>query len=93
VSVNPEKVTLMRWAKEGLGLNPPPPIRTLQRWAREGRICPGPEFIGREYRVYKDAVYVRQARKPRIQPIVVLKSEDPIVNDIISGPTQKRRQA
>jgi hypothetical protein len=87
------RITLTDWAEQSLGLKPPPPIRTLQKWARDGNIVPKPVFIGREYRVDEDAVYVRKARKATIQPIAVLKSEDSIVNDIISGPTQKRGQA
>ena len=87
------KLTLTDWAIRSLGLDPPPPIRTLQLWARNGNISPKPQLFGREYRVDDDAVYIRKARNPRIQPIHVLKSKDPIVNDIISGKTQKRRQA
>jgi len=86
-------ITLIDWAKDSLGLDPPPPIRTLQKWARDGNIYPKPQLFGREYRVEADAVYIRKARKPSIGPIHVLKSGDPVVNDIISGKTQKRRQA
>ena len=87
------RLTLTDWAVKSLGLDPPPPIGTLRSWARNGNISPQPVLIGREYRVDSDAVYIRKARIPSIGPIHVLKSEDPIVNDIISGKTQKRRQA
>lgn len=85
-------ITLEEWDRRKF--DPPHSISTLRLWARKGRIHPEPELIGREYRVQEDAVYVPpRRRRPSIQSINVLKSKDPIVNDIISGQTQKRRQA
>lgn len=87
-----KQIPLTDWAARHF--DPPPPIRTLRAWVREGRIQPQPILVGREYRAREDAVYVPQQRRLTLQPITVLQSEDPIVNDIIaSGKTQKRRQA
>ncbi|HKK06538.1 MAG TPA: excisionase [Gammaproteobacteria bacterium] len=87
-----KQIPLQDWAERHF--DPPPSIRTLRRWARQGRIAPAPELVGREYRVREDAAYVPPQRPLRVQPVVVLESEDPVVNDIIaSGKTKERRQA
>lgn len=65
-------------------------VATLRRWVREGRIYPKPVLVGREYQVQKNAVYLS---RQGIEPITVIQSEDPIVNDILRGKTQKRGQA
>lgn len=84
-------IPLQDWAKRKFA--PPPAIRTLRAWAKDGRIQPRPELVGREYRVREDAVYVPQTRL-RLQPITVLESDDPIVNEILGrGQTAKRRTA
>lgn len=87
-----KQIPLADWAERHF--DPPPPIRTLRTWAREGRIQPQPTLVGREYRAREDAVYVPPRGRVRIQPITVLQSEDPVVNEILaSGKTEKRRQA
>jgi hypothetical protein len=83
-----QMILLSIWA--GRKFDPPPCQRTLQKWARDGRIYPKPIRIGRPYWVQEDAVIVKPQSIP---PITVLESKDPIVNDIISGQTQNRRQA
>lgn len=84
-------ITLEEWDRRKF--DPPHSVSTLRAWARTGRIYPQPERVGREYRVQEDAIYVSPGRRASIESITVLKSEDSIVNDIISGQTQKRRQA
>jgi hypothetical protein len=82
-----QMLTLSEWDKRVF--NPPHSQRTLQKWAREGKIYPKPKRIGREYRVQEGAVFVSSEHTG---PINVIESKDPIVNDILSGKTQKRRQ-
>lgn len=81
-------LTLDVWDKRKF--NKPHDIRTLRRWVREGRIYPKPEKVGREYQVRPDAVYLP---KQGAEPVTVIESKDPIVNEILSGKTQNRRQA
>jgi len=85
-------IPLQTWAESNF--DPPPTIRTLRTWVRKGFIHPKPVLVGREYRAREDAAYHPPTKPIRLQPITVLDSEDPVVNDIInSGQTQNRRQA
>jgi len=85
MSPHEKHIPLTIWASERF--DPPPSIRTLRRWVRDGRIHPEPILAGREYRVRRDAEYVPPGRSVRLDKVSVLKSEDPIVNAILSGQT------
>lgn len=80
-------ITLEEWDK--LNFDPPHSIRTLREWAKNGRIYPKPELVGREYRVQPDAVYI--PRRKLIERVTVLKSDDPVVNEIFNGTTRVKK--
>lgn len=85
-----KSIPLNAWAARFF--DPPPSIHTLRRWCRDGNIFPLPTFVGREWYVLENAVYVPRPKVVRLRKIDVLESGDPIVNSIISGQTAQARQ-